>query len=84
MDFHGFPWNSMDFHGFPWISMEFHGIPWRYLTRASKNRGRPGSKSGLKARAGLWPCWPGDKETGEAAATGSARPGLAAVSRGLS
>ena len=35
-----------------------------------------------KLVAGLWPCWSGDKKTGEAAATGPARPGLAAVGRG--
>ena len=40
-------------------------------------------KSGwAKLVAGLWPCWSGDKKTGEAPATGPARPGLAAVGRG--
>ena len=52
------------------------------------DRGRPGSKPSLKP--GVSPaCGPGFghvgqgiKKTGEAAATGPARPGLAAVGRG--
>ena len=35
-----------------------------------------------RGRLGSKPCWPGDKKTGEAAATGPARPGLAAVGPG--
>ena len=55
------------------------------------DRGRPGSKPGLKAGvstargralAGLWPGWPRDKKTGEATALRLARPGLATADRG--
>ena len=47
------------------------------------DRGQPGLKAGWAwLVAGLWPRWPGDKKTGEAAATRPARPGLAAVGRG--
>ena len=44
------------------------------------DRGKARSES--RGERGLGPGWPGDKKTGEAAATGPARPGLAGAGRG--